>query len=270
MNVLSRLFKRKPEPEPTRSLLGLWRQVEPEPAAPVLMKFSRGGRLEYHVVELDGVGIVKLTYRVQGSNIISNQPSSPREERTRFEFVGPNELVLDYGGEETCFARVVLREYETVRIARLLKADRVINGTEGVMRQPAIGDVATICHENDPSDPSASVVVEMCDREGNTVWLADFEREELEPAMKPGVVFMHENEPVGVFSGAAPPVTDGIYRYEPYRGTGHLQMQQRLKESHASCSYSFHGAAVTFRVVACPSYGVLQLASFEIRTSMSW
>lgn len=179
MNFLSRLFKR---PGPDSPLLGLWRQVAPEVAEPILMKFSRGGRLEYHIVEGERVAITKLTCRIEGSEIISNQPSSPREERTRFELVSPDALVLDYHGEETRFARIVLREYDAVRIARLLKADRFYNGTEGAMRPPAVGDVATICHENDPSDPSASVVVEMCDREGNTIWLADFAREELDLA----------------------------------------------------------------------------------------
>jgi hypothetical protein len=72
---------------------------------------------------------------------------------------------------------VVLREYDTVRIARLLEVDRLYDGTEGVMRPPAVGDVATICHEDNPSDPNGTVVVEMCDEAGNAIWLADFARE---------------------------------------------------------------------------------------------
>jgi hypothetical protein len=43
-----------------------------------------------------------------------------------------------------------------------------------------VGDVATICHEYNPKDPTAAVAVEMVDRNGRTVWLADFERAELE------------------------------------------------------------------------------------------
>ncbi len=79
----------------------------------------------------------------------------------------------------------ILREYDVVRVVRLVKPDRTYNGTERVMRAPRIGDVATICHENKPDDPSASVVVEMVDNDGMTIWLADFGRDELELVRRP-------------------------------------------------------------------------------------
>lgn len=79
----------------------------------------------------------------------------------------------------------VLREYDVVRIVRLSKPDRLFDGTASVMRPPRIGDVATICHEYKPGDPSASVVVEMVDEDGMTVWLADFTRDELELVNRP-------------------------------------------------------------------------------------
>ena len=73
-----------------------------------------------------------------------------------------------------------LREYDVVRVARLSRADRPFDGTDGVRRPPRVGDVATICHEYDPADPGAMVAVEMVDDDGRTVWSADFERDELE------------------------------------------------------------------------------------------
>lgn len=79
----------------------------------------------------------------------------------------------------------ILREYDVVRVVRLLTVDRFYDGTEGVMRPPGIGDVATICHENKPGDPLASVVVEMVDKDGMTIWLADFARDELELVSRP-------------------------------------------------------------------------------------
>jgi hypothetical protein len=79
------------------------------------------------------------------------------------------------------------------------------------------------------------------------------------------VEFTFENEPVGRFTDPSPPSADGVYRYEPYRGPGHFHLQERLKEAEAPCSYSCRGATVTFKVVACPSYGMLQLTSFESR-----
>ncbi len=81
------------------------------------------------------------------------------------------------------------------------------------------------------------------------------------------VEFEYENEPVGRFTGSEPPASDGEYPYEPYRGPGHLHLQERLKESDASCSYSDAGRIVRFRVVACPSYGMLLLSSFDTRVT---
>ena len=48
------------------------------------------------------------------------------------------------------------------------------------MREPRVGDIGTICHEH-TSDSAALLVVEMVNQEGLTVWLADFDRDELEP-----------------------------------------------------------------------------------------
>jgi len=82
-------------------------------------------------------------------------------------------------------SNVVLQEYDTVRVARLHTADREFDGTEGICRPPAIGDVAVIAHEYEPDDPTASVAVEMVDDEGYTVWLAGFDRNELEFVHRP-------------------------------------------------------------------------------------
>ena len=89
-----------------------------------------------------------------------------------------------------CDSRQV-REYDVVRVVRLHTPDRRFDGTEGVRRAPQVGDVATICHELDPSDPSAPVVVEMVDDNSLTIWLADtiwlanFDRSELELVHRP-------------------------------------------------------------------------------------
>jgi hypothetical protein len=82
--------------------------------------------------------------------------------------------------------RSALREYDVVRVSKLLMAERRYDGSEAVRRPPAIGDMGTICHEFDPRDPTAPVVVEMVDEDGLTVWLADFARDELELVERPG------------------------------------------------------------------------------------
>ena len=73
-----------------------------------------------------------------------------------------------------------LRVYDVVRIARLRVVTRAFTGTASVMREPRVGDIGTICYEH-TSDSAAPVVVEMVNLEGLTVWLADFDRDELEP-----------------------------------------------------------------------------------------
>ncbi len=73
-----------------------------------------------------------------------------------------------------------LKEYDNVRIVRLLRENRHYDGTDGVRREPAVGDVAIIAHEYDPEDPRGPVAVEKVDAEGSTIWLADFDRDELE------------------------------------------------------------------------------------------
>ena len=74
----------------------------------------------------------------------------------------------------------VLKEYDNVCIARLLTENRHYDGTDGVRRAPEVGDVAMIVHEYDPEDPRGPVAVEKVDPDGNTIWLADFGRDELE------------------------------------------------------------------------------------------
>lgn len=78
-----------------------------------------------------------------------------------------------------------LREYDVVRVVRLDSSTRDFTGTESVKRAPRIGDEGTICDQCDPDDPKAPVTVEMVDREGMTVWLADFVADELELLRRP-------------------------------------------------------------------------------------
>ena len=99
MSFLSRLFRS----EAPRQLLGTWRQINDHN---VTMTFSEDGRLEYRIRENDKTQIINLTYRTDGSEIVSNQPSAPREERTRFA-VEEDTLVLNHAGEETRLKRVV-------------------------------------------------------------------------------------------------------------------------------------------------------------------
>ena len=78
-----------------------------------------------------------------------------------------------------------MREYDVVRVVKLNSPTRDFTGTESVRRAPRVGDQGTICDQYDPDDPKASVIVEMVDRKGMTVWLADFVPDELELVHRP-------------------------------------------------------------------------------------
>jgi hypothetical protein len=69
-----------------------------------------------------------------------------------------------------------LSEHDVVRVVRLRTSGRRFSGSEGVRRAPRVGDEGTIVNV-----PSPHVfVVECVAPGGETVWLADFRRDELE------------------------------------------------------------------------------------------
>jgi len=69
---------------------------------------------------------------------------------------------------------------------------------------------------------------------------------------------------VGRFEEPDFPRSPGRYRYEPYRGPGHYEMQtQRRAGGSPRCYYDAQDVRVTFTVRDCPEYGVLELCDFE-------
>ena len=78
-----------------------------------------------------------------------------------------------------------IQEYDTVRVVRLRAPERPFDGTMPGARLPRVGDIGVVAHVSDPGDPNGMVVVEMTDENGCTVWLADFEKDELECIHRP-------------------------------------------------------------------------------------
>jgi hypothetical protein len=75
--------------------------------------------------------------------------------------------------------------------------------------------------------------------------------------------FQFNGMPVGYFETDLPRAS-GRYRYVPYRGPGHYEMQIQLRARGAArCCYDAEDLPVWFTVSACPEYGVLELADFE-------
>ena len=91
------------------ALIGRWRLVHTEGPANfehVTMEFGSDGGLQYSIGLPDGIQIVNLTYSVAGDVIITNQPSAPGEERTRFALGTDGRLELNHSGTRSWFERV--------------------------------------------------------------------------------------------------------------------------------------------------------------------
>jgi hypothetical protein len=88
-------------------LKGVWHRVGPlgDGESAVEVHFCDGGQLRYCVLEKGKWQIMRLTYRVEGHNLVTDQPSAPHEEKTRFEFDGDDGLVLEFAGEESIYRR---------------------------------------------------------------------------------------------------------------------------------------------------------------------
>ncbi|MEA2338645.1 MAG: hypothetical protein QOE82_2652 [Thermoanaerobaculia bacterium] len=101
------LFSRRSKP---RELFGHWRLIDDQAGVDqgdgVGMTFHPDGRLEYAIHDEDRVAIMNLVWHVEGDVIVSDQPSSPREERTRYFFRSPDVLVLENADGRSTFQRM--------------------------------------------------------------------------------------------------------------------------------------------------------------------
>ncbi|MCP3446398.1 hypothetical protein [Bradyrhizobium sp. CCGUVB14] len=92
------------------NLLGAWLVDETDKLAltrlgDVLLEFDDNGGLRYTIREPDKHQIINLRYRVEGSTIVTDQPSAPQVERTQFSFVEDGVLTLAFGGVPYRFVR---------------------------------------------------------------------------------------------------------------------------------------------------------------------
>ena len=89
-------------------LLGKWKLCEASPDfgldAGAMATFKDGGELLYTIPESGRLSVIRLTYRIVGNQLITNQPSAPREEVTSFEIVGDH-LHLTYERSLAVFER---------------------------------------------------------------------------------------------------------------------------------------------------------------------
>jgi len=71
----------------------------------VALEFLEDGRLAYVILTAQGTQIIRMTYRVDGPMLVTDQPSHPKEERTRFSWDDSGALVLEFGGDKSRFTR---------------------------------------------------------------------------------------------------------------------------------------------------------------------
>ena len=74
----------------------------------------------------------------------------------------------------------MLKEYDIIKICSLRKPSRAYDGTDGVMREPRVGDRGIVVHILSKDNEEMKYVVECVNPAGFTVWLADFWESELE------------------------------------------------------------------------------------------
>ncbi|MFC1587488.1 hypothetical protein ACFL54_04175 [Planctomycetota bacterium] len=72
----------------------------------VTLEFLDDDRLIYTIHGNETDNKICLTYRIEGDNLITNQPSKPREETTKFRFVSEIELSLFFEGIESKYVKI--------------------------------------------------------------------------------------------------------------------------------------------------------------------
>ena len=91
-------------------LIGQWRFLHTDKKAPdqsgVVTTFDKQGGVTYEIKSQEKTQIIKLTYRVENSWLITDQPSSPRVERTRFQITPLGELVLEFEGTKSWYQKI--------------------------------------------------------------------------------------------------------------------------------------------------------------------
>lgn len=74
---------------------------------------------------------------------------------------------------------VALKEFDCVKIVRLLQPNRQYDGTAPVRRSPCVGDTGIIVYIYASDGEDTIYAVENVEAEGHTIWLADFLSDEI-------------------------------------------------------------------------------------------
>ena len=91
----------------TYRLIGWWRAItdEDDVGDDILIEFGPNGKLRYFIDEGNGYAVILLDYRIEGNELITDQPSRPLLHRTKFHFTSSDVLVLCDNGRITKYHR---------------------------------------------------------------------------------------------------------------------------------------------------------------------
>ncbi|MCF2501371.1 hypothetical protein [Dyadobacter chenhuakuii] len=93
-----------------RILIGIWNsdqrdELTQKNVGKVTMRFMSDGQLLYDINAGNKLQRMNLVYKINGDTIISNQPSHPQEEKTKFRIEDDNKLIMEFNGEKAVFLR---------------------------------------------------------------------------------------------------------------------------------------------------------------------
>ncbi|WP_419803437.1 hypothetical protein [Mucilaginibacter sp.] len=107
MGLFSKIFNK---PTFDKNLEGVWiSDIKDEATISnignVLMTFTNNGKLIYEIMDGDKLQRINMVYWTSGDTLYSDQPSSPKQESTKYMFDNEDTLVLEFGGDKTKFKR---------------------------------------------------------------------------------------------------------------------------------------------------------------------
>jgi len=77
-----------------------------EMSGAVTVEFTRNGTITYSIDTGKTIQVINLVYRIEGDELVTDQPSSPQEHRTKF-FIDENGLLtLENAGQRTFYKRI--------------------------------------------------------------------------------------------------------------------------------------------------------------------
>jgi hypothetical protein len=102
MGFLNKMFSKR---QIDSRLIGKW-IVDTDEFQGTMMTFKDNGELIYEIIEKEKTSIINLTFETKGDSIITNQPSHPQVEKTRYT-VSDEFLIMDYQGVISKYKKMI-------------------------------------------------------------------------------------------------------------------------------------------------------------------